>query len=99
MSGNTAEVLICLDEYRDISIKASERKLRGSTGTKYSIAGPEQTVRQCPVKFLSSATFKDESSKLFLKECGKNHYSNMYNGKPLYVSYGGHCYRFIPDEN
>ena len=96
-SGNTTEVHLCLDKYIENSIKDSERKLRGSEDMAYFITGPEQTIRQNGQKLLNNANLKNEMSKFFVNEWKKNHYYDIMAGKVVYVSYGGECYKYIPD--
>ena len=97
-SGKGVEVHLCLDKYVAKSIKGSERKLRGSLDLPYVITGPEQTIRQCGQKLLSNGEFKNAFSKFIVKEWRKQHYYTILEGKVLFVSYGGECYQYIPNQ-
>ena len=96
-SGRASEVHICLDKYLDISLKASERELRGAVSVVYEITGAEQSIRQSGQKLIHNTNFKDELAKFLLKEWIKPHYSVYIEGKTLYASYGGKCYLYISD--
>lgn len=98
-SGSGSEVHVCLDKYVENSIKDSERQLRGTVHTIYTISGPDQSVRQKGQTLLSSSSFKNELGKFLLREWKKDHYWSLLNGKTLYASHGGVCYKYTPNEN
>ena len=98
VSGRSSEAHICLDRYVGGSIKENERRRQGASDSQYTITRPEQTVRQNVSKLLSNAAFKNELSKFFLMEIRKAHYWNIYSGMTLFISYGGDCFQFTPDE-
>lgn len=95
-SGSGMEVHVCLDKYIENSIKDSERQLRGTVNTVYTISGPDQTVRQRGQNLLNSSSFKNELGKFLLREWQKDHYWSLLNGKTLYASHGGECYKYMP---
>lgn len=95
-SGSGMEVHVCLDKYIENSIKDSERQLRGTVDTVYTISGPDQTVRQRGQNLLNSSSFKNELGKFLLREWQKDHYWSLLNGKTLYASHGGECYKYMP---
>ncbi|KAK4309970.1 hypothetical protein Pmani_018437 [Petrolisthes manimaculis] len=98
-NGSGSEVYVCLDKYIENSIKDSERQLRGTVNTVYTISGPDQSVRQKGQTLLSSSSFKNELGKFLLREWQKDHYWSLLNGKTLYASHGGVCYKYTPNEN
>ncbi|KAK4318061.1 hypothetical protein Pmani_010908 [Petrolisthes manimaculis] len=101
-NGSGSEVYVCLDKYIENSIKDSERQLRGTVNTVYSlytISGPDQSVRQKGQTLLSSSSFKNELGKFLLREWQKDHYWSLLNGKTLYASHGGVCYKYTPNEH
>ena len=86
-SGKASEVHVCLDKYVANSIKESERKLRSAEDTPFVISG-DQIMRQRGQKLLTNGILKNEFSKFLLKEWGKDHYWNLFNGKTLFASFG-----------
>ncbi|XP_063063854.1 uncharacterized protein LOC134456421 [Engraulis encrasicolus] len=82
---------------RENSIKDSERKLRGAVDTPYIITGPEQTFRQSGQKLLHNVNLKKQLSLFLLREWKNDHYLKLLAGKTLFVSYGGKCYKYVPD--
>ncbi len=98
-SGRGTEVHVCFDKYVEMSVKESERRLRGAIDLPYIITGADQTTRQSGQKLLSNGNFKNELAKFVMKEWQKNHYFNIFNGKTLVASYGGDCLQYDPDEN
>ena len=95
--GEATEVHVCLDKYIENSIKDSERKSRGAVNSNYVITGPEQKMRQNGKKVLENGVFKHEFGKFLLDEWGKSHYWNIFDGKVVYASLGGLCYKYVPD--
>ena len=97
-SGRATEVHVCLDKYIENSIKDSERKLRGAVDAPYVITGPNQTIRQNGQKLLGNGMFKNELGKFLMNEWGKDHYHHIFKGKTVFVSHGGECQQYIPDD-
>ena len=95
-TGRSEEVHVCLDKYLENSIKDSERELRGVEDIKYTITGPEQNMRQKGEKLLRNASFKNEMGKFLLQKWQKDHYRNILNGKILFASFGGECFKYTP---
>ncbi|KAK3883498.1 hypothetical protein Pcinc_012197 [Petrolisthes cinctipes] len=50
-------------------------------------------------QLLSSSSFKNELGKFLLREWQKDHYWSLLNGKTLYASHGGVCYKYTPNEH
>ena len=59
-------VLICLDKYLDISLKASEKELRGAVSVVYEITGADQSIRQSGQKLIHNTNFNDELARFLL---------------------------------
>lgn len=81
------------DTYQPMSLKDSERKLRGADDRPFVISGPEQAPRQSCHKLLQNGVFEDQLAKYFLKEWQEDQYGPILGNKSLIVSYGGDCVR------
>lgn len=82
------------DTYRPMSLKESERNLRGADDHPFIITGPGQVPRQVCHKLLQNSIFKDQLAKFLLKEW-QDHYGPVLATKTLIVSYGGDYQYFI----
>ena len=80
------------------SIKDIERRQCGAVDTAYTITGPDQKIRLSGKKLLTNGTFKNELAKFLLKEWEKTNYQQIFGGKTLFVSHGGECLQYVPDE-
>ena len=61
------EIHLLFDTYHPMSLKESERKLRGADARPFLITGQEQALRQDSQKLLLNGLFKDQLT-MFLKE-------------------------------
>ncbi|KAJ8031889.1 hypothetical protein HOLleu_25241 [Holothuria leucospilota] len=87
------EIHVLFDTYRPMSLKESERKLRGAEDCPFVITGPEQAPRQNCQKLLQNGIFKDQLAIFLLKEWQENQYGSILGKKTLIVSHGGNCAR------
>lgn len=87
------EIHVLFDTYHSMSLKESERRLRGANDCPFVIAGPEQAPKQNCQKLLQNGIFKDQLAQFMLKEWRNDHYGAILQNKTLVVSHGGNCVR------
>ena len=87
------EIHVLFDTYYRMSLKASERRLRGAEDCPFVISSPHQSPRQNCQKLLQNGMFKDQLAGFLLKEWQKCHYGPIIGTKPLVLSPGGDCIR------
>ena len=92
------EIHVLFDVYKENTIKANERQLRGSQNHTYIIAGPEQTPNQSKTELVQNSSFKQEFAKFLLQEWSADHYVSVLRGKKIVVSHGGNCCTFTCNE-
>ena len=93
-----SEIHLLFDTYHPMSLKESERKLRGADDRPYLITGPEQAPRQGCQKLLQNGIFKDQLAKFLLKEWQEDHYGPILANKTLILSHGGNCLQLTFNE-
>ena len=98
-SSSGSEVHVLFDTYHPLSLKESERKLRGAEDRPFVISGPEQTPKQSCQKLLQNGIFKDQLAIFLLKEWQGRQYGEILGKKILIVSHGGNCTRFTFSES
>ena len=85
------EIHILFDTYQPMSLKTSERKLRGADDTPFLITGPDQTPRQTCHRLLQNVKFKDQLATFLLKEWQEDHYGSTLANNTVIISHGGDC--------
>ena len=92
------EIHVLFDTYQHMSLKESERKLRGADDRQFVISGPEQAPRESCQKLLQNSIFKDQLAMFLLKEWQEDQYGPILAKMTLIVSYGGNCVRLASNE-
>jgi hypothetical protein len=90
-------VHLVFDAYPVPSIKDSERALRGmdqAEEMEYTIAGPEQHRPRKIGDSLQSRSFKEQLPKFLAVEWTSPEYADIIEGRQVYLSYLGACFRF-----
>ena len=93
------EVHVLFDTYKPMSLKVSERNLRGADDHPFVIAGPEQAPRQNCQKLLGNGIFKDQLAIYLIKEWQKDCYGVILANKTLVMSHAGKCVHISYNKN
>ena len=88
------EVHVLFDTYLESSLKSSERKIRGSNGSSFSITGSEQKPMQNGTQLLRNESFKNQLATFLLQEWGKSQYGSIILNKVIVASHGGRCFKY-----
>ena len=81
-----------------MSLKESERTLRGADDRPFLFSGPDQAPRQGSQKLLQNGIFKDQLAMFLLKEWQEDHYGAILAIKTLILSHGGNCLQLTFNE-
>ena len=97
-STGVSEIYICFDQYRNLSIKQSKRKMRGCTDDRvFLMSSLHQSLKQTGLQLLRNENFKEELAKFLLKEWKKDYYAPFLKGKTLFATHAGTCYSYTSD--
>ena len=88
---------VVFDRYHEISIKNSERKMRGSySGIKVTYITEKQILRQCN-KFLGQTCNKTSLVSFLVREWKTTNYREKLGNKTLFLTCEDKCYKITGD--